>query len=122
MIRRPPRSTLFPYTTLFRSTVLLDDNRPKFFVQENLENKLLLEGEYVLRWDRKGNEMVFITNQGRVFKRNIENNTYTKITHNSAKRIFDPTDILIDGNQDIWVTTRTSGVFRISLEIGRAHV
>src|SRR5688572_31896754 len=23
MIRRPPRSTLFPYTTLFRSTVLL---------------------------------------------------------------------------------------------------
>src|SRR5438067_9612760 len=24
MIRRPPRSTLFPYTTLFRSTVLRD--------------------------------------------------------------------------------------------------
>src|SRR3712207_8276207 len=32
MIRRPPRSTLFPYTTLFRSTVLqggldIDDDR-----------------------------------------------------------------------------------------------
>src|SRR4051794_41704923 len=25
MIRRPPRSTLFPYTTLFRSTLRLDD-------------------------------------------------------------------------------------------------
>src|SRR2546422_4274420 len=25
MIRRPPRSTLFPYTTLFRSTVLDDE-------------------------------------------------------------------------------------------------
>src|SRR3712207_7721069 len=25
MIRRPPRSTLFPYTTLFRSAVLLED-------------------------------------------------------------------------------------------------
>src|SRR2546422_7504423 len=25
MIRRPPRSTLFPYTTLFRSLVLLDE-------------------------------------------------------------------------------------------------
>src|SRR2546429_1693972 len=25
MIRRPPRSTLFPYTTLFRSRVLLQD-------------------------------------------------------------------------------------------------
>src|SRR2546430_16995788 len=24
MIRRPPRSTLFPYTTLFRSNILLD--------------------------------------------------------------------------------------------------
>src|SRR2546427_8800916 len=26
MIRRPPRSTLFPYTTLFRSRVLLSEN------------------------------------------------------------------------------------------------
>src|SRR2546421_8794290 len=28
MIRRPPRSTLFPYTTLFRSHGLRDDARP----------------------------------------------------------------------------------------------
>src|SRR3989454_6233562 len=27
MIRRPPRSTLFPYTTLFRSHVRTDDRR-----------------------------------------------------------------------------------------------
>src|SRR3712207_8999098 len=27
MIRRPPRSTLFPYTTLFRSVVVDDDAR-----------------------------------------------------------------------------------------------
>src|SRR5260370_21680455 len=27
MIRRPPRSTLFPYTTLFRSIVLIDKRR-----------------------------------------------------------------------------------------------
>src|SRR3712207_7795413 len=27
MIRRPPRSTLFPYTTLFRSAVRLDHRR-----------------------------------------------------------------------------------------------
>src|SRR5256714_5075612 len=34
MIRRPPRSTLFPYTTLFRSSVGADiafDADPKFF-------------------------------------------------------------------------------------------
>src|SRR3712207_8907750 len=28
MIRRPPRSTLFPYTTLFRSEELAGDRRP----------------------------------------------------------------------------------------------
>src|SRR3712207_8356540 len=28
MIRRPPRSTLFPYTTLFRSAVQQHDGRP----------------------------------------------------------------------------------------------
>src|SRR2546427_10532947 len=28
MIRRPPRSTLFPYTTLFRSIIPADDRSP----------------------------------------------------------------------------------------------
>src|SRR5947199_3385988 len=44
MIRRPPRSTLFPYTTLFRSRVLdrkghvLVDNLPAFSVLLLREN------------------------------------------------------------------------------------
>src|SRR5256885_7196009 len=43
MIRRPPRSTLFPYTTLFRS------------VRQNLEVRLLaLVGIEVLRVGRHG--------------------------------------------------------------------
>src|SRR5688572_32074897 len=29
MIRRPPRSTLFPYTTLFRSAALIDDAKAR---------------------------------------------------------------------------------------------
>src|SRR5256885_10626967 len=29
MIRRPPRSTLFPYTTLFRSTFITGNERPE---------------------------------------------------------------------------------------------
>src|SRR5687768_18093214 len=29
MIRRPPRSTLFPYTTLFRSTTVASARRPR---------------------------------------------------------------------------------------------
>src|SRR3712207_7507997 len=31
MIRRPPRSTLFPYTTLFRSTPFFSHYRPQFY-------------------------------------------------------------------------------------------
>src|SRR5256885_7120958 len=31
MIRRPPRSTLFPYTTLFRSAVMRDFFRSRYF-------------------------------------------------------------------------------------------
>src|SRR5260370_6023782 len=31
MIRRPPRSTLFPYTTLFRSAVCIAEFRPASF-------------------------------------------------------------------------------------------
>src|SRR5260370_13985746 len=37
MIRRPPRSTLFPYTTLFRSKTSYDaDNRPLLVMRSNL--------------------------------------------------------------------------------------
>src|SRR3712207_8919289 len=30
MIRRPPRSTLFPYTTLFRSSFVRETDKPSF--------------------------------------------------------------------------------------------
>src|SRR5260370_16210489 len=41
MIRRPPRSTLFPYTTLFRSIQI--DIRPAFaaLVQESFEDEMI---------------------------------------------------------------------------------
>src|SRR5690348_17796091 len=48
MIRRPPRSTLFPYTTLFRSFIsgrLLDDT-PEEYVRQNVEMSLVLEYGY----------------------------------------------------------------------------
>src|SRR2546427_12651532 len=40
MIRRPPRSTLFPYTTLFRS---LDDELPGRGVERRVERRVLAE-------------------------------------------------------------------------------
>src|SRR2546426_7072728 len=42
MIRRPPRSTLFPYTTLFRSTPRLDLSVGGFFGKSN--NNQLTQG------------------------------------------------------------------------------
>src|SRR2546429_6685796 len=36
MIRRPPRSTLFPYTTLFRSRVALDNAEKNAAVNDTL--------------------------------------------------------------------------------------
>src|SRR2546430_11994106 len=44
MIRRPPRSTLFPYTTLFRSNVImLSDIRFDFFLQVTRDDDQLIE-------------------------------------------------------------------------------
>ena len=46
MIRRPPRSTLFPYTTLFRSDNLHDSSLSEIFqmddVKELLKHKEIL--------------------------------------------------------------------------------
>src|SRR3712207_7217658 len=56
MIRRPPRSTLFPYTTLFRSQVgvVVEDLAAAvaFFVELGLEleGEATVEGEWVDRF------------------------------------------------------------------------
>src|SRR3712207_7839533 len=58
MIRRPPRSTLFPYTTLFRSTfgvimLALDDGVPReFSLKELLERYRDHRIEVVVRRSR----------------------------------------------------------------------
>src|SRR3989442_6439276 len=62
MIRRPPRSTLFPYTTLFRSGLeedLVECVLPYFRVERTLRNLKLLgeEGEVTLTArDRRSEE------------------------------------------------------------------
>src|SRR5260370_41477903 len=45
MIRRPPRSTLFPYTTLFRSDCRLADIRQGRGVSRALAREILVEDE-----------------------------------------------------------------------------
>src|SRR3712207_7477063 len=60
MIRRPPRSTLFPYTTLFRSNnpdapvVLLDSGSPGFSAQWSWVQPAIAEFATVVSYDRPG--------------------------------------------------------------------
>src|SRR3712207_8444430 len=58
MIRRPPRSTLFPYTTLFRSTLLIDaiDGRIKIVESHNIKF-LLSSCFYIFLRDRKSTRL-----------------------------------------------------------------
>ena len=64
MIRRPPRSTLFPYTTLFRSNEYI-----------YLMSKLIPQGEY------DGNSYVVHEDTGIVYD--------LKIIHNNINRLED---------------------------------
>src|SRR5207248_3971136 len=52
MIRRPPRSTLFPYTTLFRSGV--DDQGRNTY---NVLDIALADGEHVVRSEEHTSEL-----------------------------------------------------------------
>src|SRR3712207_7586966 len=54
MIRRPPRSTLFPYTTLFRSIdlVIVDANHSYDFVKADTEKAFaMLRPGGIIIWD-----------------------------------------------------------------------
>src|SRR3712207_9256768 len=61
MIRRPPRSTLFPYTTLFRSPKTEDPNKPIFVINKEPKGG---ETGYVDTWAlgaiRPGREKTFV--------------------------------------------------------------
>ena len=56
MIRRPPRSTLFPYTTLFRSVVL----GKKIFRYDKIKEKPQIGITTGMAWTRVGGDTLFI--------------------------------------------------------------
>src|SRR5690606_36952339 len=64
MIRPPPRSTLFPYTTLFRSDSLADKFQPEIIkMLKNEETKLMLVQVLQSEWEKiqeKTTEELFI--------------------------------------------------------------
>src|SRR5260221_7841871 len=95
MIRRPPRSTLFPYTTLFRSncgeTIVLEVFPDNFFNESAMEKKftaLKVEKCVCYGWQYHPSELVQKSQIGRT-------NDYTPATHlspipsfNSKKKLL----------------------------------
>src|SRR5260221_1783950 len=64
MIRRPPRSTLFPYTTLFRSLRIPARQRPKHSIAPRIDRRigdgrlvLYLNYDRTMRGDRKSTRL-----------------------------------------------------------------
>src|SRR5256885_9917412 len=57
MIRRPPRSTLFPYTTLFRSVAVPDDRGQRRAVHPLRDDHLRRAGHH------PGNQHVVVTGE-----------------------------------------------------------
>src|SRR5437899_7168046 len=57
MIRRPPRSTLFPYTTLFRSSLFQDHRRYEFCRAILRRGKLRAESAEIFRSEEHTSEL-----------------------------------------------------------------
>src|SRR2546430_2924550 len=57
MIRRPPRSTLFPYTTLFRSGQLAADGEPQARTAEPPGRRIVRLGELLERSEEHTSEL-----------------------------------------------------------------
>src|SRR5258707_12056327 len=55
MIRRPPRSTLFPYTTLFRSQLRPEDEGHQ--PDQQVDQAELVDGHVVIHGDRKSTRL-----------------------------------------------------------------
>src|SRR3712207_7364432 len=56
MIRRPPRSTLFPYTTLFRSVHLHEVRAPALAAEVEARGRRGADGAAVVARDRRGRQ------------------------------------------------------------------
>src|SRR3712207_8413400 len=78
MIRRPPRSTLFPYTTLFRSPMSIGfgEEVGRFFEQRLREHGVeVICGEVVEAYEGDGRVQAVVTQSGRTVEGRSEDHT-----------------------------------------------
>ncbi|RFC54475.1 SpoIIE family protein phosphatase [Brumimicrobium aurantiacum] len=101
------------YKTL---SVPIDNVGSENIVVKTNNESVLKANEEVVKWDLKDSSIAFVTNQGRIMIYDIMTSKLKLITRESDVKITEPTDILIDRNNDIWVTSAVSGVYRVSQE------
>src|SRR3712207_9404675 len=81
MIRRPPRSTLFPYTTLFRSYQLFGDEDMFEHASEEMATNYLSAVRLTQLFEPllrdKPNAAMIITTSGVALVRDVQNPTYS---------------------------------------------
>src|SRR5688572_32072608 len=79
MIRRPPRSTLFPYTTLFRSTFTLS-----FTARVTRDGTTVTQTEGAVGiWSQNGGQVTFQDAEGAVFVGTVSANEIRSEEHTS---------------------------------------
>ncbi len=85
-------------------------------ITEQQQKQLLEEGEFVVAADFSvtQDQRVIITNFGAVFTE--KSDSFTRIVHNYLKSILIPDGIKIGNNGEYWVSSKYSGVFKISIE------
>lgn len=97
-------------------TVLLDNFQPKFFIRDEIDGVSLEKDEQVVKADFRKDFSIYLTNKGRLFKHRKKDNEVYELINNSNAKVLSATDLVIDKNLDVWITTRRSGIFRVSLE------
>src|SRR5258707_9554426 len=99
MIRRPPRSTLFPYTTLFRSlcarsSILGGDAECRQSFRRSLERPVGLRGEEATRQRSEEHTSELQSRQYLVCRLLLEKKKSTaelrQLTKSTARHIFSP--------------------------------
>ncbi len=109
--------TLLNGTISEELTIIVDNGRPKFFVRDEISHGVELNvNEQVVRSSCSENFSILVTNQGRLIKRDRKTGSIREVINNSGREIVSPTGVLIDRNEDIWITSKLSGIFRVSLE------
>lgn len=99
--------------SLQKEVVLSHD---KVTVRTAKQADLLDVNDFVNCWDYNNGAIVLVTENGKIFKLDSINQRFENVVYNHSEPFRRLSDVLIDENNDIWLTSLYSGIHRVSLE------